>query len=87
MKSIGGLGRKSSRQIFLALILLVTGFLVAAQATDFYASKKSNKYHYASCRWAQKIKPGNLIIFSSPGEAAKAGYIPCKVCRPPAANR
>ncbi len=86
MKSIGGLPHKFSRQILLALFLLVTGFLVAAQATDFYASKKSNKYHFASCRWAQKINPGNVIIFSSPGEAAKAGYIPCKVCRPPAAN-
>jgi hypothetical protein len=51
--------------------------------TQFYASKKSNKYHYPSCRWAKKIKPANLIIFSSVGEAKRAGYIPCKVCRPP----
>lgn len=86
MKSIGGIRHKFPRQILLTIILLVTCFLVAAQATDFYASRKSNKYHYASCRWAQKIKPGNLIIFSSPGEAAKAGYVPCKVCRPPAAK-
>ena len=49
----------------------------------FYASKKSNKYHYPSCRWAKKIKASNLIIFSSVGEAKRAGYVPCKVCRPP----
>jgi len=49
----------------------------------FYASKKSNKYHYPSCRWAKKIKPYNLIIFHSTGEAKRAGYVPCKVCRPP----
>lgn len=49
----------------------------------FYASKKSNKYHYPSCRWAKKIKSYNLITFNSVGEAKRAGYVPCKVCKPP----
>jgi len=39
----------------------------------FYASKKSNKYHYPSCRWAKKIKSYNLITFNSVGEAKRAG--------------
>ena len=52
------------------------------EISQFWASKESNKYHYPSCQWAQKIKPSNLIKFNSPAEALKAGYIPCRVCNP-----
>jgi len=50
--------------------------------TYFVASKKSNKYHRLDCSYAAKIKPENLVTFSSVEEAEKAGYIPCKVCQP-----
>jgi len=49
----------------------------------FYASRKSNKYHYPWCKWAKRINPSNLIIFDSVEEAKRAEYIPCKVCKPP----
>lgn len=49
---------------------------------QFWASKESNKYHYPSCKWAQKVNPSNLIKFNNPEEALKAGYVPCKVCNP-----
>ncbi|MDD5023425.1 MAG: Ada metal-binding domain-containing protein, partial [Candidatus ainarchaeum sp.] len=55
--------------------------------TKFVASKNSNKYHYAWCRWAQKIKPSNLVEFSTPEEAIAAGNIPCKVCNPPTKSK
>lgn len=42
----------------------------------------SKKYHRPDCRYAQKIKPENLISFSSIDEARTQGYIPCKVCNP-----
>ncbi|MGV8174729.1 MAG: Ada metal-binding domain-containing protein [Methanothrix sp.] len=42
----------------------------------------SKKYHRPDCRYAQKIKPENLISFSSIDDAMKQGYIPCKVCNP-----
>jgi methylphosphotriester-DNA--protein-cysteine methyltransferase len=70
----------------LALLLVVTFALASISlATDyqFVGSKKSDKYHYPSCEWAQKIKPENLVTFTSAQEALKAGYVPCKVCRPP----
>lgn len=51
--------------------------------SQFYGSKKSNKYHYPWCRWAKKIKPYNLIVFDSVEEAKRARYVPGKVCRPP----
>lgn len=70
------------------LVALVLIFLTSlALADEFWASKKSNKYHYPTCQWAKKIKEENLIIFKTPEEAIKSGYIPCKVCRPPAGSK
>jgi methylphosphotriester-DNA--protein-cysteine methyltransferase len=69
------------RALTIAVVLLaIASYAVAA---EFWGSRNSNKYHYPTCQWAQRIKPENLVKFSSPEEAAKAGYIPCKVCRPP----
>lgn len=50
---------------------------------SFVGSTKSNKYHYPSCQWAQKIKPSNEIWFTSSEDARAHGYVPCKVCNPP----
>jgi len=49
----------------------------------YVASKNSTKYHYPSCKWALKISPKNLVRFKSAREALGAGYVPCKVCKPP----
>ena len=54
-----------------------------AQVEDYYVgSRKSDKYHRPGCKWAKKIKPGNLVKFKSKEEARNAGYVPCKVCKP-----
>ena len=53
-------------------------------ATRFVGSVKSDKYHYPSCQWAKKISQKNEIWFSSTNEAKAKGYVPCKVCKPPA---
>ena len=50
---------------------------------QFVGSTKSNKYHYPSCRLAQKIKPANEIWFTSSEDARAQGYVPCEVCNPP----
>lgn len=63
--------------LFLVLILLPKTVLA-----EYWGSKKSDKFHYPSCKWAQKIKPGNRIVFKTKEDAIKVGYIPCKVCRP-----
>ena len=70
----------------LVFILALGIFVSFAMSAEFWASKGSDKYHYPSCKWAQKIKPDNLVRFSSTEQAAKAGYAPCKVCKPPAAK-
>ncbi len=51
------------------------------------ASKGSDKYHLPGCGIAKSIKPENKIEFKSPAEAAKAGYSPCGVCKPPKADK
>ena len=48
----------------------------------YVASKKSDKFHYPDCRWAQRIKPVNQIWFKSRQEAIDKGYMPCKLCKP-----
>ena len=58
---------------------------VTAQASEkvFVGSIESNKYHYPSCRWAEKIKPEHEIWFTSSQDAQNHGYVACKVCKPP----
>lgn len=48
----------------------------------FVGSKNSKKVHLSTCRWAQKIKPRNLVYFSSYEEAVAAGREPCRTCKP-----
>ena len=64
-------------------VLLILAFASIAFAGDFRASRKSDKFHYPDCRFIRQILEPNLIKFSSPEEAFKAGYTPCKACKPP----
>lgn len=50
------------------------------QKCAFVASKNSNKYHLATCQFAQKIKPENKICFPSADEAIARGYQGAKCC-------
>lgn len=68
--------------LFGCFILTFCGIGITGD-TQFVASKNSNKYHYTWCKWAQKIKPSNLVEFNSPEKAIAAGYAPCKICKPP----
>lgn len=50
------------------------------QKCTFVASKNSNKYHLATCQFAQKIKPENKVCFASADEAIQRGYQGAKCC-------
>jgi micrococcal nuclease len=54
----------------------------ASTATSYVGSRRSDKFHRPSCRYAGRIKPSNLVVFGSRQEALNAGYVPCKACRP-----
>lgn len=74
--------KKSFLAILLALAFLATSVALALDY-KYVGSKNSNKYHYPTCKWAQKISPKNLVTFKSAKDAQAAGYVPCKVCKPP----
>lgn len=76
----------TKKALLLAILsaMLLFASVVAALDYKYVASRKSDKYHYPHCEWAKKIKAENLITFKSAEEARAAGYVPCKVCNPPA---
>lgn len=67
-------------------ILVATGTVLpmpkSSSKGKYVGSKKSNKFHYPYCKWAQKINPENEIWFKDRQEAIDKGYVPCKVCDP-----
>jgi methylphosphotriester-DNA--protein-cysteine methyltransferase len=69
--------------IYLTVFLFFGGMAYA----EFWSSKTSNKYHHPNCKWAQTIKPSNLLKFSTPEAAIQAGFMACRVCKPPAASK
>lgn len=48
----------------------------------YWASANSDKFHYPSCEWAEKISSKNKVVFNSRDEALDSGYQPCEVCNP-----
>lgn len=75
------------RFVFVIITLTFLSFFNNIAYAEFWGSKTSNKYHNPSCSWAQTITPANLIKFDTIEKAIKAGYIPCKACRPPSATK
>ena len=58
----------------------------AAESTPaeykYVASKNSKVFHKPDCIWAKRIKPENLVGYSSRDEAINAGKRPCRQCNP-----
>jgi beta-lactamase superfamily II metal-dependent hydrolase len=48
----------------------------------YVGSTGSNRYHYPSCRYAEKISADNLIWFKDAAAAQAVAYVPCGVCKP-----
>jgi hypothetical protein len=84
-KLLGGCGMKRAKILLSMVLVGIFSIICLSLAAEYkyVGSAKSNKYHYPSCQWALKIKPENLVTFESAKAALEAGYIPCKVCRPP----
>jgi methylphosphotriester-DNA--protein-cysteine methyltransferase len=74
------------RQIAIFTIVLLSALFLSGLQTKpqyYVGSSQSNKYHLVECKWAKKISPKNLVKFKTVAEVKKAGYVPCKVCKPP----
>jgi hypothetical protein len=48
----------------------------------YVGSDQSDKFHYISCRWAEKIKDENRICFASKSAAIAYRYVACGTCKP-----
>ncbi|HIJ52626.1 MAG TPA: hypothetical protein HPP66_05670 [Planctomycetes bacterium] len=48
----------------------------------YVASKNSKVFHKPDCRWVKRIKPSNLVTYSTRAKATEAGKRPCKTCKP-----
>lgn len=64
------------------MVLLVFMLPLIALASQYVGNSNSGKFHYSSCRWAQKIASYNRVDYDSREDAVNDGYVPCKVCRP-----
>jgi flagellar biosynthesis protein FlhF len=53
----------------------------------FVANRNSDVYHATDCKWSYKIKPENIIHFSSIKEAEAQHFLPCRSCNPDRAKR
>jgi hypothetical protein len=49
---------------------------------EYVASKNGKVFHKPDCIWVKRIKPENLVNYSSRDEAINAGKKPCKQCNP-----
>ena len=59
--------------------------LIAKSQADKYqyvSSRKSKVFHKSDCSSVRRIKPENLMGYSSRDEVVKAGKRPCKRCNP-----
>ena len=76
---------KKNRVWVSIIILTIFSIVCLSLAADYkyVGSKNSNKYHNLDCKWAKKISAKNLVTFKTAKEALAAGYVPCKVCKPP----
>jgi methylphosphotriester-DNA--protein-cysteine methyltransferase len=76
--------------LFTALVLIICFLAVNVMAAEkrenfkYVVSKKGKRYHKPDCSAAKRIKPDHLIGFQSARDALKAGYTPCKICKPSA---
>jgi flagellar biosynthesis protein FlhF len=52
------------------------------QQPYFVANKNSDVYHCTACKWAKKIKPGNIINFADAHQAEAQNFLPCRSCNP-----
>jgi hypothetical protein len=77
---------KGKAVIFFAVACFFLALSNFSFSAEFWASTKGEYYHNPSCAWARKIRTEDLVKYTSPEEAKKAGYKPCKFCKPPEAS-
>ncbi|OGW91366.1 MAG: hypothetical protein A3D28_00305 [Omnitrophica bacterium RIFCSPHIGHO2_02_FULL_63_14] len=78
--------RAGALVLALAVILACRASAAAEEKPELIASDYSDRYHWSTCKVAQKIYPDEKLTFGTPEEALAAGLNPCKKCNPPASS-
>ncbi|BBL78323.1 hypothetical protein RxyAA322_01770 [Rubrobacter xylanophilus] len=52
--------------------------------SPYTATPNTGVFCHTTCRHARRIRPENRLAFRSPADALRAGFRPCRVCRPAA---
>ncbi len=55
---------------------------MARSGKRYYGSDTTHIYCFPTCRHARRITERHRVAFRSDADAVRAGYRPCKVCRP-----
>ena len=81
---IGGYGGGAARKV---LLLRSEGFAVDSAAARLPGSvvwghKETKIYCRRSCQTAARVDRAQIVFFSDPKQAQRAGMRPCKICRP-----
>lgn len=63
-------------------VLILTASFATVLASTYVGNSNSRKFHFANCSTLKKMNPKNRVSFNSRDEAIKAGYVPCKRCKP-----
>jgi O-6-methylguanine DNA methyltransferase len=91
VRSDGTLGRYSmisddtKRTVLKTEGLDVDGILaIAKQGVRYFGSDTTRVFCFPTCRYGKAMMPKHRVLFASEDRARRAGYRPCKVCRPAA---
>jgi O-6-methylguanine DNA methyltransferase len=55
---------------------------LARRGIRYFGSDTTRIYCFPTCGHARRIRAQHRLLFHSEGEAAAAGFQPCKICRP-----
>ena len=70
------------KKFLAAIVALMILMTASALASSYVGNANSRKFHYANCSMVGKMNPKNKVFLNTRDEAIKAGYIPCKRCKP-----
>lgn len=80
-------GGEAKRAVLAAEGLSPDGIEAEARSgVRYHASDKGGIYCFPTCRHARRITTPHRVTFASDAAAQRAGYRPCKVCRPALAS-
>ena len=51
-------------------------------SNEYIGNSNTKKFHHTECHYESKIKSNHKVYFHTKESAIRAGYKPCKKCRP-----